>query len=105
MPPFRAEQARGPRQARPLRYGICGTRGVLFAICVLAAAAPPALTQTPSWLDAYREPAGRIIAAATSNQDAWQRLAELTDTFGPRLSGSPQLNAAIEWAAAEMKKD
>lgn len=36
---------------------------------------------------------------------AWNRLALLTDTFGHRLSGSPELNAAIHWAAKEMKRD
>jgi carboxypeptidase Q len=76
-------------------------------VCLLVALASPqtsAQTAAP-WLDAYREPATGIIAAATSNADAWQRLAELTDTFGNRLSGSPQLQAAIQWAVAEMKKD
>ena len=29
----------------------------------------------------------------------------LTDTFGHRLSGSPQLERAIQWAAEEMKRD
>jgi carboxypeptidase Q len=29
----------------------------------------------------------------------------MTDTFGPRLSGSPALEAALRWAADEMKKD
>jgi carboxypeptidase Q len=33
------------------------------------------------------------------------RLAELTDTFGQRLSGSDNLNRAIAWAAETMKKD
>src|SRR5881394_4024293 len=36
---------------------------------------------------------------------AWQRLALLGDTFGNRLSGSPNLDAAIKWAVEEMKKD
>jgi hypothetical protein len=58
-----------------------------------------------TWLDAYREPAGRLIGEATSNTFAWQRLAVLTDTIGNRLSGSPALDRAIEWAVAEMKKD
>src|SRR5262249_50065129 len=44
-------------------------------------------------------------AAATSDQFAWNRLAELSDTFGPRLSGSRNLQMAIQWAAAEMKED
>ena len=58
-----------------------------------------------SWIDAYRAPAGRLIAEATRDHFAWNRLALLTDTFGPRLSGSPQLERAIAWAAAEMTRD
>jgi len=76
-----------------------------FCLLVAIASAFVSAQTSPPWLDSYREPASRIAAAATSNSDAWQRLAELTDTFGNRLSGSPQLQAAIEWAAAEMKKD
>ena len=41
-----------------------------------------------AWLDAYREPASRIIGAAMADTFAWHRLAELSDSFGPRLSGS-----------------
>lgn len=58
-----------------------------------------------SWLDAYRADADRLIAAATADRFAWNRLAELTDTFGPRLSGSKNLQQAIDWAVAELKKD
>src|SRR4030095_345357 len=35
----------------------------------------------------------------------WQRLAFLTDTFGSRLSGSPQLEATLRGGAGELKKD
>jgi carboxypeptidase Q len=59
----------------------------------------------PGWLDAYREPANRLIGEATGDTFAWRRLALLTDTHGHRLSGSPQLERAIEWAVAEMKRD
>jgi carboxypeptidase Q len=58
-----------------------------------------------SWLDSYRDAARRIIAAATADDAAWQRLAVMTDTFGHRLSGSPQLEATLRWAAEEMKSD
>jgi carboxypeptidase Q len=58
-----------------------------------------------SWLDGYREPASRIIGAALSNTLAWDRLAEMTDSFGPRLSGSPQLEEAIRWALDKMEQD
>lgn len=57
------------------------------------------------WLESYREPARRIIESATSTRRAWNRLAELTDTFGHRLSGSHALEDAIEWAVARMKED
>ena len=64
-----------------------------------------ALALSDSWLDPYRVPASRILAAATSDDAAWQRLALMTDTFGPRLSGSPALEATLRWAAGEMRQD
>jgi carboxypeptidase Q len=64
-----------------------------------------ALAVNDQWLDPYRAVAPRIIAAATADDAAWQRLALLTDTFGSRLSGSPALEATLQWAAAEMKHD
>jgi carboxypeptidase Q len=65
--------------------------------------------QTPapphSWLTPLREDATRLIKAATADDFAWQRLAELTDTHGSRLSGSENLARAVEWAARMMKAD
>src|SRR5512140_1928405 len=70
---------------------------------------PPAVDQpkpsSPEWLAPYRDPAARLIGAAVATDEAWQRLAVLGDTFGNRLSGSPNLEAAIRWAVDEMKKD
>jgi carboxypeptidase Q len=60
---------------------------------------------TPRWLEAYRDTAGRLIGEAMSDTFAWRRLALMTDTIGPRLSGSPQLDRAIQWALDEMKRD
>jgi carboxypeptidase Q len=59
----------------------------------------------PGWLTPYRDDAARIIAAATADEFAWNRLAELTDTYGARLTGSENLTRAIAWAAATMKAD
>ena len=42
---------------------------------------------------------------AQADQFAWNRLAELTDTFGARFSGSDNLARAIIWAADAMKAD
>jgi carboxypeptidase Q len=53
----------------------------------------------------YRAPADRIIAAATADSTAYDRLGRLVDTFGNRISGSENLERAIDWVLAEMKKD
>jgi carboxypeptidase Q len=63
---------------------------------------PPA---APSWLDAHRSNAERLMAAAQADQFAWNRLAELTDTYGARFSGTENLARAIVWATETMKKD
>ena len=79
--------------------------GLVVAVClaaILSASSPFAQSQ---WLDAYKDPARRLIAEATSSAFAWDRLAELGDTFGHRLSGSENLEAAIKWAAGEMRRD
>ena len=57
------------------------------------------------WLDPYRAPASLIIGEALSDTFAWNRLAELSNTFGHRLSGSRALEQAIQWAAEEMRRD
>jgi carboxypeptidase Q len=59
----------------------------------------------PTWVDDYRAPATRLINEATRDGFAWDRLAVLTDSVGHRLSGSPQLDRAIAWAVAELKRD
>jgi carboxypeptidase Q len=60
---------------------------------------------TSGWINIYRDTATRLIKAATGDDFAWQRLAELTDTYGNRLSGSENLARATAWAAETMKKD
>lgn len=58
-----------------------------------------------AWLAIYRDPARRIMHEAQADDFAWRRLAELTDTFGHRLSGSAALEDAIRWVAEQMRKD
>jgi carboxypeptidase Q len=77
----------------------------LVALSALAPAPSEATRQSSSWVEAYRADANRLIQEATSNQFAWNRLAELTDTYGNRLSGSENLNRAIAWAVEAMKQD
>ena len=78
-----------------------GAQTAAQAVPQPSAAAPT----VPAWLEPYREPAGRLIGAAYVDNFGWRRLATLTDGIGNRLSGSPQLTRAIDWALAEMKKD
>jgi len=78
----------------------------VFVCAILAISSNrTALVEQDHWIDQYREPARRLIEESTSSRFAWERLAELGDTFGNRLSGSSSLEAAIQWAAGQMKKD
>ena len=56
-------------------------------------------------IDGYRAAAAKIIGAALTSDRAYSRLAHLTDHIGNRISGSPSLERAIEWAISEMKRD
>jgi carboxypeptidase Q len=81
-----------------------------ISLAVLVLQFPPPAVDTPkpspaAWLAPYRDPAARLLGEAVASDAAWQRLAVLGDTFGNRLSGSPNLDAAIQWAVEEMKRD
>jgi carboxypeptidase Q len=75
----------------------------LFSLVAVPAGQEPA--RSAAWLDPHRDTASRLLGEALASDFAWQRLAELGDTFGHRLSGSKALEDAIDWAVAEMKKD
>lgn len=46
----------------------------------------------------------QLMRAALANDYAYRQTAYLCNNIGPRLSGSPQANAAVEYVAAEMRK-
>ncbi len=73
--------------------------GVLAACC--AAQGPSA----ESIEARYAASAKRIIDAALAGNDAWQKMQELCDGIGHRLSGSPQLDQAVAWAQAALRRD
>ena len=80
------------------------------AACLALSSAPgragPAGDATAVPLDvSYRSAAERIIGAALTSDHAYLRLSQLCDGIGPRLSGSPQLARAVDWAAAAMRED
>jgi carboxypeptidase Q len=53
----------------------------------------------------YRDTVARIVQAATNNPTGFERLARFCDTFGPRFSGSTNLEAALDWALEQMRRD
>ena len=61
-------------------------------LVLLLAAFPP---------DAARQ----IVGGALSDGVAYARLEELSDTIGPRLSGSPGAEAAVRWALQKFQQD
>ena len=72
----------------------------------LTAAPAPARTAAPvPLIETLRPAAERLIGAALASDHAYLRLSELCDGIGHRLSGSPQLERAVEWAAAAMRED
>ena len=72
---------------------------------VLAAAVFTGSLQAQSIADRYRNDANRIIDAALKDSTAWNRLAEMTEKFGNRLSGTPALERTIDWVIAKMTED
>ena len=89
-------------------------RSRLSLVVVVCAALIPSVvvftqTQPPPpaapWLAPLRDDAARLMKAALADDFAWQRVAELSDTYGSRLSGSDNLQRAIDWAVAAMKAD
>ena len=65
----------------------------------------PALINAGDIKDKYMDTALRIISEALADSTAYERLAYICDSFGPRLSGSTNLEDAISWITKEMRKD
>src|SRR5437868_14386249 len=70
-----------------------GAKGgnLLFALVIAAGIAP--------------DVAAHLVGGALSDGIAYSRLEELSDTIGPRLSGSPGAEAAVRWAFQKFQQD
>jgi carboxypeptidase Q len=75
------------------------------SLLCIAPGPPPLGAQRPSIPEETREAAQRLVEAALSSPVAWDRLAELVDTFGPRLSGTESLEASLNWILERMEED
>jgi len=89
-----------PPSIAAIRAFVLATGAALMPLPVTS----PAQAQQ-SAVAGYAETANRIISTALKDSAAWNRLSQLTDRFGNRLSGSQSLERAIDWIIAEMKKD
>ena len=65
----------------------------------------PAMASSQSIAERNRTAADRIMGAAVADSSAWDRIAELTERYGSRFSGSESLEQAIDWIIARMQAD
>lgn len=65
----------------------------------------PLVGQSTDIAGRYAPIADSIIDAALADSSAYERLARLVDRFGPRVSGSENLERAIDWMLDEMRRD
>ncbi|BFI25530.1 carboxypeptidase Q [Marchantia polymorpha subsp. ruderalis] len=100
--------------ARRFRPPACAMVGVLYVLSLAASVALAtsrgdsvlALPGSESWISAKaKRDADAIIKEAFSSSTVYDRLAYITDTFGPRLSGSSALESALDWAKDQAQKD
>lgn len=68
------------------------------AICFALSLAAGAARAQEDLADRYREAAGRILGAALTDVEGYEKLRTLTTEIGNRLSGSQGLERAIDWA-------
>eukprot|EP01136_Pigoraptor_vietnamica_P025174 Opistho-1_new@6957 len=81
---------------------------VALAAAFACAAAAPAFDGWADEVASYSDDAQSLINYITSGKGkgtAYDRLAAFVDTYGPRLSGTPQLEAAIDFALAQLSAD
>ncbi len=72
-------------------------RGYALVICMLVAL--PTAAQAPSLSDVYAQ----IRTEETNNSKVMWIIHEIADVYGPRLTGTPNLKAADDWAVRTMK--
>jgi carboxypeptidase Q len=78
-----------------------------LSVCAVSVALSVAVSDASaqSIADRYRTTANRMITTEFADSSAWNRLAEMTDKFGNRLSGTENLEHTIDWVLAQMKAD
>src|SRR5205823_3039293 len=75
-----------------------------FIYPLLAFAQRPAVPQEVKYSPQLVSEIKKVQQAALESDYAYRQLAHLSNNIGPRLSGSPQAQAAVEYVAAELRK-
>jgi carboxypeptidase Q len=79
--------------------------GTFAAAAALLFTLPSAPLAESAVTERHRREADRLIAAALASDEGWRKLTELCDGIGHRLSGSPSLARAVDWAVERMELD
>ena len=82
---------------KKVRCALLITGAILLSCGLSAQTSPPWSAETIQQLK-------QIHQAALQDDYAYQQAAHLTDNIGPRLAGSPQAAAAVQYVADEMRK-
>src|SRR5260370_38813883 len=77
---------------------------IFFIYPLLAFAQRPTAPQEVKYSPQLVSEIKKIQQAALESDYAYRQLAHLSNNIGPRLSGSPQAQAAVEYVAAELRK-
>lgn len=77
---------------------------VLYLSIVLFLFNPPLQAQS-ILTEEHKTNAQQLIEKAMGSDVAWERLIYMADTFGPRFSGSQNLENSIDWIVDTMKED
>ena len=72
---------------------------------VKASESTPAEVELASWVQPHEAVVEKIFNQTMASNGAMKKLEELCDDIGHRISGSPELDQAIEWAVAALKAD
>lgn len=79
-------------------------RKALLSVLIFAGMMPLMNAQSIYTQD-QKSNAVQLMENAISNETAWERLLYMADTFGPRFSGSDNLENAIDWIMDQMHSD
>ena len=76
--------------------------GIGFISCTIKDSSSAQLGQIAKQ---YQKNGNLLIDKAMADSQGYDRLGEMLDTFGPRFTGSTNLEKALEWIKDEMKED